>query len=249
MSDLAANIEAVYSRIRAAAQRAGREANEITLVAVSKTHPVETVIDAYRAGLRHFGENRVQEGHQKVIDFAQQLELPPADAPTWHMIGHVQSRQVGDTLGNFSLIHSVDSLKLVRRINRLAKRDNIPPVDILLECNVSGESAKYGFELSQWSSNAKQLDSFLETVAQITTLEQVNIKGLMTMAPLVEDPEQTRPVFRSLADLRTRLQTEIPEVTWQHLSMGMTDDFEVAIEEGATIVRVGRAIFGPRLYC
>jgi len=247
MSNLAANIERVFERINAAAQRAGRSPAEITLVAVTKTHPVETVIEAYQTGLRHFGENRVQEGREKVIAMADWLAASPGlEPPTWHMIGHLQSRQVGDALGNFSLLHSVDSLKLAQRIHRLAKRDNIPPVDILLECNVSGETGKFGFALGQWSTDKTQFSAFADTVEQITALERVNIRGLMTMAPLVPNPEETRPVFRSLAALRRTLQKEMPQIEWSHLSMGMTDDFEVAIEEGATMIRVGRALFGPR---
>jgi len=238
MSSIAANIEAVSERINAAAQRAGRNLAEITLVAVTKTHPVETVIEAYQAGLRHFGENRVQEGQEKVA--------PSLEPLIWHMIGHLQSRQVGDALGKFSLLHSVDSLKLAQRIDRLAERENIPPVDILLECNVSGETAKYGFALEQWPTDKAQFSAFVDTVEQIAALERVNILGLMTMAPLSPNPEETRPVFRNLTLLYRALQKEMPQLEWQHLSMGMTDDFEVAIEEGATIIRVGRALFGPR---
>lgn len=247
MRSIAANIEAVSERTNVAAQRAGRNANEITLVAVTKTHPVETVIEAYQAGLRHFGENRVQEGREKVAAMADWLAASPSlEPPTWHMIGHLQRRQVGDALGKFNLLHSVDSLKLARRIDRLAERNNIPLVDILLECNVSGETAKFGFGLEQWSTNKAQFSAFVDTVEQIAALEWVNIQGLMTMAPLSPNPEETRPVFRSLAALRRTLQKEMSQLEWRHLSMGMTDDFEIAIEEGATIIRVGRALFGPR---
>jgi pyridoxal phosphate enzyme (YggS family) len=251
VSSIAVNLDALYQRIDVAAKRAGREANDITLVAVTKTHPLETVVQAYQAGLRHFGENRVQEGREKVAAMAEWLEsVPPEQArPTWHLVGHLQSRQVGAALGQFSMIHSVDSLKLAQRINRLAERDNYPAVAVLLECNVSGEATKFGFALDHWASDSQQLTTFLETIAQMVTLDKVIIRGLMTMAPLYQDPEKTRPVFQSLAALRTTLQTEIPEVDWRHLSMGMTDDFEVAIEEGATMIRVGRAIFGERLSC
>jgi pyridoxal phosphate enzyme (YggS family) len=247
MSSIKANIETVNGRINAAAQRAGRNPDEITLVAVSKTHPLETVIEAYQAGMRYFGENRAQEGRDKVIAMTDWLAGSPGlEAPTWHMIGHLQSRQVGDALGKFNMLHSVDSLKLAQRIDRLAERDNIPPVDILLECNVSGETAKFGFALDKWSTDKTQLATFVNTIEQIATLKKVNIQGLMTMAPLSPNPEETRPVFKSLATLSSTLQKEIPHLSWQHLSMGMTDDFEVAIEEGATIIRVGRALFGPR---
>ena len=162
------------------------------------------------------------------------------------MIGHLQSRQVGDALGKFSLLHSVDSLKLAQRIDRLAERDNVPPVDILLECNMSGETAKFGFALDKWLTDKTQFAAFISTIEQLAVLKRVNIQGLMTMAPLSPNPEETRPVFKNLATLRRSLQKEMPQLEWQHLSMGMTDDFEVAIEEGATIIRVGRALFGPR---
>ncbi len=248
MSNLTASIEAVYRRIHAAAERVGRDPQEVTLVVVTKTHPLETVLEAYQAGLRHFGENRADEGNKKVGGLRKWLAANPNQArPTWHFIGHLQSRQVGDILGNFDLIHSVDSLKLAQRINRLAERDGFPPLDILLQCNVSGEAAKSGFNLEQWSSNKAQLTGFIETIRQIANLNNVVIRGLMTIAPIAESAEETRPVFFNLAALRSRMRQELPQVDWTQMSMGMTDDFEVAIEEGATIIRVGRAIFGERL--
>jgi pyridoxal phosphate enzyme (YggS family) len=245
VSQIEANIEAVAGRMRVAAQRAGRQVDEITLVAVTKTHPVETVIAAYQAGLRHFGENRVEEGTEKITRLADWLE-EGCQPPVWHMIGHVQSRKAGDVLGQFKLIHSVDSLKLAERLDRLARRDDAPPVEVLLECNVSGEAAKYGFALDRWLSDATQFKTFTREVGQIATLDKVIIRGLMTMAPLVDDPEQARPTFQSLTAIQARLRQELPDLDWSHLSMGMTDDFEVAIEEGATIIRVGRALFGER---
>lgn len=249
MSAIAAKVETVYRRIEAAAQRAGRQAEDITLVAVTKTHPLATVIDAYQAGLRHFGENRADEGQTKAVgmaDWLAQTSEERSDCPMWHFIGHLQSRQVGPVLGQFQTIHSVDSLKLAQRINRLAKRDDFSPVEIFLECNVSGEASKYGFALARWSTDKAQLTAFLDQVAQMESLEKVVIRGLMAMAPWSPNPEEARPVFKSLAALRQKLQTDLPQFDWRHLSMGMTDDFEVAIEEGATIIRVGRAIFGER---
>ena len=250
MNTIAANLEQLYQRIEAATRRVGRNPQEITLVAVTKTHPLETVISGYQAGLRHFGENRAEEGNPKVTAFARWLETVSApEKPTWHFIGHLQSRKAGLVLGQFSLIHSVDSLKLAQRIDRLARRDGYPPVEILLQCNVSGEATKSGFALERWQTDQQQLVAFLKTVEQIAQLDHLLIRGLMTMAPLCEHPEETRPVFRSLAALKQVLQKEMPQIDWQHLSMGMTDDFEVAIEEGATIIRVGRAIFGERELC
>ncbi len=250
MSDIAAKVEAVQQRIETAARRSGRTGADVTLVAVTKTHPVETVIEAYQAGLRHFGENRAAEGRDKVAQLKSWLadQPDPVKAPTWHFIGHLQSRQVGDVLGRFGLLHATDSLKLAQRLNRLAERDTTDlPVEVLLQCNVSGEAAKYGFDLSEWASNVRQLATFIDIVEQIAKLEMIVIRGVMTMAPFFDDPQATRPVFQNLAALRKRLQRELPHIDWSHLSMGMTNDFEVAIEEGATIVRVGRAIFGERI--
>lgn len=249
MSDIAANLETLYQRIDAAARRSGRNADDVLLVAVTKTHPLETVIEGYLAGLRHFGENRTEEGRDKVIRLRRWLQSnPDRGAPVWHFIGHLQSRHVAETLGIFDLTHSVDSLKLAQRINRLAKRDGYPPVEILLQCNVSGEEEKSGFILDNWSSDKQQFGAFIGAVEKIATLDNVVIRGLMTMAPFCHDPEETRPVFQSLTALSRALRSEMPHLDWHHLSTGMTNDFEVAIEEGATIIRVGRAIFGERNY-
>ncbi len=248
MGELAARVEALYRRIELAAQRAGRRAEEITLVAVTKTHPLETVIQAYQAGLRHFGENRAAEGRAKAAGLAEWLAQHGGEAPTWHLIGHLQSRQVDEALGVYGVIHSVDSLKLAERIQRLAERDNQPPVQVLLQCNVSGEESKSGFALAQWQADKAQLRAFLETAASMSRFNKIIIRGLMTMAPWYDDPEAVRPTFQSLAALRDMLRQELPQFDWAHLSMGMTDDFEVAIEQGATMIRVGRAIFGEREY-
>jgi hypothetical protein len=248
--ELAANIEAVRRRISAAAQRAGRQADEITLVAVTKTQPLAVVTAAFQAGLRHFGENRAPEFLEKVNGLSDWLKTQPgAQPPCWHFIGHLQSRQAGLALaGRPDLIHSIDSLKLAERIDRLAEREEQPPLDILLQCNVSGEASKTGFALDRWSSDKQQWSAFLEAVRQMGAFERIMVRGLMTMAPLSTEPEAARPTFQSLAALRTRLQAEAPQFDWGHLSMGMTDDFEVAIEEGASLIRVGRAIFGEREY-
>jgi hypothetical protein len=251
MSDLAAKFAALQERIQRAAERAGRRADEITLVAVTKTHPLETVIAAYQAGIRHFGENRAAEGAAKAAGLARWLAqmadpLPQADRPTWHLIGHLQSRQVSDALGVYQIIHSIDSLKLAERLNRLAERDNLPPIEVLLQANVSGEASKSGFALAYWDTDKSQWAAFLETITQISRLNQIKIRGLMTMAPGTNNLDDACATFRRLATLRQVLQAERPQVEWQHLSMGMSDDFEVAIEAGATIIRVGQAIFGAR---
>jgi pyridoxal phosphate enzyme (YggS family) len=247
--DIPANLTQVRERIQAAAGRAGRDPAEVTLVAVTKTHPVEVIQIAYQAGQRHFGENRVEEGRPKISAFYEWLvaSAETAGRPTWHMIGHVQSRKAADALADYDVIQSVDSLKLAERLNRLAERDGVEPrVPVLLECNVSGEASKYGFELSTWCEERDVRSGFFDVVRRIAKLPRLRLQGLMTMAPIVSDPEQARPVFVALRAVRDALVDEFPDVDWRHLSMGMTDDFEVAIEEGATIIRVGRAIFGPR---
>jgi len=237
---IAANLAQVQQRIEQAARRANRNPREITLVGVSKHRPVEAMLAAYRAGLRHFGENRVEEIEAKIPAFLSRLE---GDRPEIHMIGHLQSRKVPAVLPHAQMIHSVDSLKLARRINRIAERDGHNPVPILLECNVSGEAAKAGFALDRRQTGATGRDSFFQAVAEMAAMSHVVVSGLMTMAPIVPRAEETRPYFRSLRLLMAACAEAFPQISWQHLSMGMTDDFEIAVEEGATLVRVGRAIF------
>jgi PLP dependent protein len=227
------NLIRVRTRIANAAARAGRAAADITLVAVSKTHPVEALLAAYELGVRHFGENRVEEASTKVPAFRQSINDPTV---VFHLIGHLQSRKADDAAALFDRVHSVDSVKLAQRLSRLAKK----PLPILLEVNVSGEARKYGFD----AARRDELYSAVETIAPLPNLQ---LDGLMTMAPLVDDPEQARPVFRALRELRDEIEVRYPGVKLPRLSMGMTDDFEAAIEEGATLVRIGRAIFGERL--
>lgn len=235
------NLTQVQNRIAQAVARVGRNPADVTLVGVSKHRPVEAMLAAYRAGLRHFGENRVEEIVAKIPDFLAQTTA--ANSPTIHMIGHLQSRKVADALRYAQMIHSVDTVKLAQRIDRLARRGNHSPMPILLECNVSGEAAKAGFQVANWQQDQAVLTAFLTTVEAILALSHVQVLGLMTMAPIVLEAEQTRPVFSSLRKLLTVCAEAFPQPEWRHLSMGMTDDFEVAVEEGATLVRVGRAIF------
>jgi len=225
---LATNIARVRSNIAQAARKVGRSPDEVTLVAVSKTKPVELVKLAYQAGVRYFGENRVQEALPKIAAFH------PPDV-SWHMIGHLQSNKAGKAAGAFDCIESVDSLHLAQALEHHAERlgKRLP---VLLEVNVAGEASKEGMSVEE----APVL------VRQIVALPHLEVQGLMTIAPLVENAEEVRPVFRGLRELRDRLQEEIPHCSWSQLSMGMTDDYSVAIEEGATIVRIGRAIFGER---
>jgi pyridoxal phosphate enzyme (YggS family) len=246
VKDLVANLESVQGRIAAAAQRVGRDPADITLVAVTKTQPIDAIQAVYELGLRNFGENRVGEAQSKID------HLPP-DC-TWHMIGHIQSRKAKDVLSLFQVIHSVDTVKLARRLDRLQRSESptaAQPLPVLLECNVSGEASKYGFAADSSSVSLADdegtLDALLADVAEITALPELRVQGLMTMAPIVPDPEDARPVFVRLRQLRDHLAAAFPQVDWHHLSMGMTDDFEVAIEEGATLVRLGRALFDPEL--
>jgi len=226
---LAANIAHVRSAIAEAAQRAGRSADEITLVAVSKTMPGELVQMAYNLGVTDFGENRVQEALPKIEAFHPQ-------GVRWHMIGHLQSNKAAKVVGQFSCVQSVDSLHLAQALNQHAGEHGIR-LPVLLQVNVSGEASKEGMPPAQT----------LELARQVVELPAIEVEGLMTIAPLVEDPETVRPIFRELRLLRDRLRTTLPASSWRHLSMGMTDDYAVAIEEGATIVRIGRAIFGERV--
>ena len=225
---MAANIEHVRSVIAESALRVGRTPEEVVLVAVSKTIPVELVRMAYNLGVTDFGENRVQDALPKIAAFHPQ-------GLRWHMIGHLQSNKAGKIVEPFYCVHSVDSLHLAQTLSRHAgEHGKVLPV--LLQVNVSGEASKEGVSLAEAPELARQ----------IVGLPDIQVDGLMTIAPLVEDPEQVRPAFRQLRYLRDQLRSELPQCLWQHLSMGMTDDYAVAIEEGATIVRIGRAIFGER---
>lgn len=216
----AERIAEVRGRIARACERSGRRARDVTLVAVTKTHGVEAIVAAYDAGVRDFGENRVQEAEPKIEAMrARGLDV------TWHLIGHLQTNKARAAARLFDILHSVDSQRLAEAIN--ARADHRIPV--LIEVNVAGEASKHGVA-------PVEADALAAAVGRMPNLEVV---GLMTVAPMVDDPEDVRPVFARLRELRDAMGL-------RELSMGMTDDFEVAVEEGATIVRVGRAIFGPR---
>ena len=225
---LVANINHVRSSIAEAAERVGRNPDDVSLVAVSKTVPVALVQMAYNLGVINFGENRVQEALPKITAFS-----PPG--VHWHMIGHLQSNKARKVVGSFYCVQSVDSLHIAQALNRHAEKQG-KHLPILLEINISGEASKEGMTPTETPELARQ----------IAALSYLKVQGLMTIAPLVQNPEEARPVFRELRKLRDRLRAEIPQCSWHHLSMGMTDDYPVAIEEGATIVRIGRAIFGER---
>jgi len=242
MVDIAHNLAQVRERIAGAAMRAGRDPGEVTLVAISKTFSADAVVAAYQSGLRHFGENRVGEGMNKIPAVHAAISGP---RPTWHMVGHVQSRKAQNAATHFDYVHSVDRLKIARRLSRFS-REAGKTLPVLLECNVSGEESKYGFDLEGWEQDEAKREAFFSAVEQILALDNLAVRGLMTMAPFVADPQTVRPVFAGLRGLLDALRERFPTGDWRHLSMGMTDDFEVAVEEGATLVRIGRAIFGAR---
>ncbi|HIE39032.1 MAG TPA: YggS family pyridoxal phosphate-dependent enzyme [Anaerolineales bacterium] len=237
------NVQRVQERIAEAALRAGRDPAAVTLVAVTKTFPVEAILAGWAAGLRHFGENRPEEGAEKVPQVNAAIE---GVRPTWHMVGHVQSRKAALTVAHFDVVHSVDRPKIARRLSRFA-REAGRQIPILLECNISGEPTKYGFRVDRWQEDQAQREAFFAACAEVLPLPALQVKGLMTMAPIVEDPETVRPIFAGLRALQDALAERFPDADWRELSMGMTDDFEVAVEEGATMVRIGRALFGPRV--
>jgi pyridoxal phosphate enzyme (YggS family) len=238
VTDIERNIAGLNERISRAAARAGRSADEITLVAVTKTFPPELVEEAWNAGLREFGENRVQEAEPKVLWFRER-GIPLK----WHMVGHLQRNKAKTAIGLFDVVQSVDSLRLARELSRRSTAEGLT-LPVLLEVNVSGESSKYGFPLHP--DDAGQLEGFLAAVAEIAELPNLDPRGLMTIAPFEAPEDVLRSCFRRLRELLGELRECYSGQHWQHLSMGMTDDFEIAIEEGATIVRIGRAIFGAR---
>jgi pyridoxal phosphate enzyme (YggS family) len=236
MTDIGDNISRVKERIALAADRAGRQADEVKLVAITKTFPARAIADAYAHGLREFGENQVQEAELKVLwgrDTGLDLK--------WHMVGHLQRNKVKRALQMFDVIQSVDSLRLAKEISKRCESAKIS-VPILLEVNVTGESGKFGFAVGDQVRDLR----FLEAVGNIAALPRLALEGLMTIAPFDAPERVLRDCFGRLRELRGGLRQEYPAENWDHLSMGMTDDFEVAIEEGSTIVRIGRAIFGER---
>jgi PLP dependent protein len=217
---VAANLDLVRARIVEAAERAGRNPSSVRLIGVSKTFPATAVVAAIRAGLPDIGENRVQEVMAKAAEVAA-----AGAAPTWHLIGHLQTNKVKPALELFDWIQSIDSLRLAATVSRHARK----PVEILLEVNVAGEPTKTGFAPDEVAAAAREIEG----------MPNIALRGLMTVAPEAESPEGVRPVFRELRRLNELLG-------YSELSMGMSGDFEVAISEGATMVRIGRAIFGAR---
>ena len=228
--ELKENLKSVEERVAAACKRAGRDRSEVTLIAVNKTKPVEDLHVIYDQGIRQFGENKVQELTGKIPEMPDDID--------WHLIGHLQRNKVKYIVDKVKLIHSVDSYRLAEEINIQAKKHGVV-ADILIEVNAANEATKFGVKLEE----AKEL------CKEISELDAVHIRGLMTIAPNVVVPEENRPIFHKIKDLAVDIASEnYHNINMDFISMGMTNDFEVAIEEGATHVRVGTAIFGERNY-
>lgn len=228
MANINRNVGLIRQQVAAAAERAGRDPAEVTIIAVSKTRTVAEIEEAMAAGLTHFGENRVQELKEKWPHFQ--------DKVTWHLIGTLQTNKAKQALQMAELIHSVDRDAIAAELARLAERRGAP-ARVLVEVNVSGEESKHGVA-------PEKLPAFLQRISQRGFLQ---VEGLMTMAPLVSDPEEARPYFRRLRLLAQEMrELQLPGISMRHLSMGMSGDFQLAVEEGATLVRIGTAIFGAR---
>ena len=227
--------QAAQARIAEAAEKSGRDASDIRLLVVTKRQPVEVVQAALAAGINLMGENYPEEAviKRQALDLENTIE--------WHMIGHVQSRKAALVAENFALLHSLDSVKLARRLNRFSAElgRRLP---VLLQFNVGGEVSKFGWQ----ATDATAWGQFLPDVAEILALENLDVRGLMTMPPFFDDAELTRPYFRQLRRLRDFLAVRHPAQKWEQLSMGTSGDFHIAVEEGATIVRLGQVILGPR---
>ena len=228
--DIKSNLTEVEEKIVNACKKAGRDRNEVKLIAVSKTKPVEILQEAYDENIRYFGENKVQELSNKIPKLPSDIK--------WHFIGHLQRNKVKYIIGKVDLIHSVDSLRLAKQIDEDSKKNNLIS-NILIQVNVSNEPTKFG------TSN----DKVFELIKAVSELENIRVKGLMTIAPATNNPEECRVYFKKLKELSMEIEKlNLTNVEMKELSMGMTGDYEIAIEEGATLIRVGTGIFGERVY-
>jgi PLP dependent protein len=234
-ADILANYRRVQQQINEAASLVGRNPQSVKLVVVTKGHPVQTVFQALESGIRTFGENYTEEG------VAKKLACIGTAGIEWHMIGHIQSRKASLVCQHFNWVHSVDSLKLAQRLDRFAAEYG-RRIPVLLECNVSGEESKFGWPA--WDEN--RWERLLTEISQIANLQNLVLRGLMTMAPFYDNPEPARPYFQRLRRLREFFRAHLPQADLEELSMGMSGDFTVAVQEGATMVRIGTAILGPR---
>jgi hypothetical protein len=231
------NYQHALDQIASAARKTSRASNEIRLVVVTKSQPLEVIQAAIEAGVKILGENYPEEAVTKIQSLMGQTGVE------WHMIGHVQSRKARLVADHFALLHSLDSLKLARRLDRFAAEGG-RVLPVLLECNVGGEESKAGWE----ASDESQWEALFSDVSAILGLPNLQVQGLMTMPPLETDPEDSRRYFQRLKQLRDRLASQFPGADWRELSMGTSADYPVAVEEGATLVRVGTAIVGARKY-
>jgi pyridoxal phosphate enzyme (YggS family) len=237
VSSIRENYQSTLEHIATAARNSNRAPDQVRLVVVTKSQPVEVIQAAVEAGVRILGENYPEEAVLKIQSLAEQTGVE------WHMIGHVQSRKARLVADHFALLHSLDNLKLARRLDRFAaEQDRVLPV--LLELNVGGEESKAGWDASDQS----RWEALLPDVSSILDLPNLRVQGLMTMPPLETDPEDSRRFFQRLRQLRDRLASQFPRADWRELSMGTSADYSVAVEEGATLVRVGTAIVGARKY-
>lgn len=234
-STVADNLHRVQERIAAAAASVNRDRDSICLIVVTKAHPLELVQEAIAAGVQNLGENYVEEALPKIAAVKDELEI------SWHMIGHVQSRKARPVSEHFDWVQTVDSLKLATRLDRFAGEID-KRVPILLECNVSGEETKFGWK----SWNEMEWGNLTAELEPILRMPNLRVSGLMTMAPYFSEAEKARPYFVRLRKLRDYLAARYPDNDWHELSMGMSGDYEVAIQEGATMVRIGTAILGER---
>jgi pyridoxal phosphate enzyme (YggS family) len=231
------NLEVVRNNIERTAIRSGRDPSSIRLIVVSKSQSPGLITEAINAGVKNFGENYPEETLKKILV----LEKNQIDIH-WHMIGHLQSRKTQIICDHFHYIHSIDSIHIADKLDKLLEKSN-KNLDGLIELNVSGESTKYGFPA--WDSES--LDNLIPNLELISKFKRFRIKGLMTMPPLFDDPEKCRPYFKRLLDVQIQIKNALPDLDLKELSMGTSIDYSVAIEEGATILRIGQAIFGPRI--
>ncbi len=232
-------LEIIESNVTLAAEKSKRSASDVLILAVSKRQPLSIIEAAYACGVRCFGENYAEEADEKIKQLSHLTDI------RWEMVGHVQSRKSALVAADFSRVHSLDSLKLARRLDSArASQESSQPLEVLLQLNVSGEASKEG--LPAWEKD--QWEDLLPIVSEILSLGYLRLTGLMTMPPLFDDPERTRPYFERLRQARDYLNQQIPGLGLTELSMGTSADYSVAVEEGATIIRIGQALLGPRIY-
>lgn len=229
------NLEQIHARIAQAAEKSGRDGQEIRLIAVTKLMPLEMIKAGIAAGLRDFGENYPEQADQKIMAISTHKDI------TWHMIGHIQSRKTSLVCDHFDWVHALDRMKIARYLNRFCTESgrNMP---VFIEVNISGEESKHGWQAWDDSDWPALIPHFKE----IAQMSAIKVCGLMTMPPFFDDAELTRPYYRRLGRLQNYLREAVPEIAWDQLSIGTSFDYEVAIEEGATMVRIGTSIFGAR---